>query len=209
MLSIYSEAVFFNRMPITSEYQPDLRPPKRLHSTSVRLGMKVEDYVSITDNVGILLIHLSEAVKGINTAYDRKKSIEHIACVLRISIKYGRDIAILHQKLPMVMPELQPCIKNYEKITAIYQPTSHMGGNDVAYQKFARSHRSVVVMGFDANICVFANIFGCPETSPTGQSWTAPLLSMSSVVTSRAVLIYDSPLYPVNYNGEYGILAGL
>jgi hypothetical protein len=33
-----------------------------------------------------------------------------------------------------------------------------------------------------------------------------PIVSVTDVVTSRAVLVCNGPIYPVNHQGEYGVL---
>ena len=75
------------------------------------------------------------------------------------------------------------------------------------YRTFAAAHNNVVVMGFDANICVNANLFGSRETMPDG-SFIPPLTSMTNVVTSRAVLATTGAIYPFHNQGEYGVLNG-
>jgi hypothetical protein len=60
-------------------------------------------------------------------------------------------------------------------------------------------------MGFDANICVNANLFGSPEKMPD-DSFVSPLTSMTNVVTSRAVLVTGGQIVPVNNDAEYGVL---
>lgn len=209
MKPAYTNAIFFNKMPMSPDYSPDSNPPRRLASNHVNLNMDLVNYISKNHNVGIMIIHMNSHIPSANKKINGKSSIRHMIDVLNISKEKQCEIAILHQHMPAVIEELGSVIKDYPFITYIHQPRSHMGGNSVLYQNFAKKHRSIVVMGFDANICVFANIFGCPEKQPQSNYYTPPLLSMCSVVTSRAVLISDGPIYPVNQQGEWGPLLSL
>ena len=67
---------------------------------------------------------------------------------------------------------------------------------------------TIVVMGFDSDICVRANMFGSQEYAANpvvGMSSLPPLTSQADVVTSRALLVTVGTV-----NGaEYGVLSGL
>lgn len=71
--------------------------------------------------------------------------------------------------------------------------------------QFAQGKAAVVVMGFDADICVRANLFGAPDHLPAG-GLAPPLTSVANVVTSRALLVTGGTIYPVNHLGAYGVL---
>jgi hypothetical protein len=89
-----------------------------------------------------------------------------------------------------------------------------MGGYHWQYWGFALSHRNVVVMGFDMENCVHANLFGSNERVPNNppyanipeseRAFVSPLTTLCNVVTARSVLV-SSPGHE-KIQSEYGEL---
>jgi hypothetical protein len=83
-----------------------------------------------------------------------------------------------------------------------------MGSANQAFRDFASTKDNCIVMGFDGTICVYANIFGCAEFNETEPAVPAPpLISLTNVITSRAVLVNDGVLYSKGSTARpYGVL---
>ena len=108
-----------------------------------------------------------------------------------------------------VCAELQATANAFEgRKRDLHITPEHMSGCSAIYRNFAANHDHVVVMGFDADVCVNANLFGAPEEMPDG-SFVPPLTSMTHVVTSRALLAMQGQIFPFDNRGEYGVLNGL
>jgi hypothetical protein len=117
------------------------------------------------------------------------------------------------------MAPLEDEVKGMPNRTNVKESTGHMGGKQEVFQKFAKDHQNVVVMGFDATVCVEANMFGAPELrsgvvveqgkKPRSEDFVAPLTTLTNVVTSRAVLVTDATIYSKVDKGQWGCLKGL
>jgi hypothetical protein len=85
-----------------------------------------------------------------------------------------------------------------------------MGAADSSFREFVTAKDNCVVMGFDGTICVHANIFGSPEYLPGKEKKPVPpLITLTNVITSRAVLVTSGGLYPKDWSQkEYGVLHG-
>jgi hypothetical protein len=84
----------------------------------------------------------------------------------------------------------------------------HMGGIHAAFNNFVTNYPTVVVMGFDADVCVRANLFGAteyPANAVVGTSALTPIAAQANVVTSRAVLVTVG----VIQQPEYGLIQNL
>ncbi|MCP4109522.1 MAG: hypothetical protein GY749_29035 [Desulfobacteraceae bacterium] len=156
-----------------------------------------------------MLIHLSGFDdESMTQVYKGRRVVDHINSVLRIGRLCGCDLLCLYMKSNPVCNELRDSANAFEaRKTDLFIHPKHMGGCSFVYRNFANTHNNVVVMGFDANICVNANLFGCPEKMPD-ESFVPPLTSMTNAVTSRAVLVTRGVIYPFGHQGEYGVLIG-
>lgn len=66
----------------------------------------------------------------------------------------------------------------------IHEPGHHSGFFNIRFGAFLAGHDAVVVMGFDADACVQANMFGTPDRMPDGTLPPAPVNKVS-VIASR------------------------
>jgi hypothetical protein len=149
---------------------------------------------------------------GFETQVEGTSVISHIESMLRVAREMGHPIRALTQRnLPLVAP-LDDVVNGYLGYQAINVPDGHMGSSSAAYRAFAAGCDSVVVCGFDADVCVMANIFGAPEREvalqPGGVGpYLKPLVSLCDVVTARSIVVTSNPvIYPVSNRGEYGPL---
>ncbi len=89
---------------------------------------------------------------------------------------------------------------------------AHMGNRHQAFRDFVNNNGTMIVMGFDANVCVRANLFGAEEyyddNIGNAHKTVPPIVSMADVVTSRAMLVSATPIAPIQHQGEYGALLG-
>jgi len=153
-----------------------------------------------------MLIHLSGFQPPMNDIFNGRRVVGHMNSVLRIGRLCGCDLLCLHMEGNPVCNELEDAANAFEgRKTDLLVHPEHMGGRSMVYRNFAATHNNVVVMGFDANVCVNANLFGSPERMPDG-SFIPPLTSMTNVVTSRAVLVTAGQIFPFDNQGEYGVL---
>jgi len=188
-------------------YDPSARPPVRNSPPSAWCNMAPEQWLLSTGGTkGILLIHLSGFQAPMNTVFNGRSSVDHMNSVLRIGRLVGADLLCLHMEGNPVCDQLADAADAYgpRKQNLLIHP-QHMGGRDVMYTNFAANHNHVLVMGFDADVCVNANLFGAPERLPAG-AFVPPLTSLTNVVTSRSLLVTTGQIYPFNNNGEYGVL---
>ncbi len=158
---------------------------------------------------GIVLIHLCKHQDAMNNTYNGKKVVEHINSVLRVAKVTSTPVCSLYmtQDTP-VCRELKDAYDDVPERVAVFRREGHMGSAVRAFREFAQSKKNCVVMGFDGTICVHANIFGSPEFCDDDQDAPAPpLITLTSVITSRAVLVNDGVLYSKGSTAKpYGVL---
>jgi hypothetical protein len=152
---------------------------------------------------------------GFDTVLEGARVIDHVVSVLTVARELNCPIAVLTQGGAPLEQRLEAAITGYGHRSDILVTPGHMGAKNPAYGQFAAACDSVLVMGFDANVCVFANIFGSMEFHPlplgapqgTIPPVIEPLITMCDVVTSRAVVVTSNPaISPANHKGEYGPL---
>jgi len=204
-----TEAARFILAALTPNYDPSVLPPRRNRAASAWLGQCVEQWLLTTPGTkGILLIHLSSFQPPMNDVFNGRRVVDHMNSVLRIGRLCGCDLLCLTMEGNAVCPELRDAANAYGlNKTDVHVHPQHMGGRTLEYRTFAANHTNVVVMGFDANICVNANLFGSPERMPDN-SFVPPLTSLTNVVTARAVVVTNGVIYPAGNTGEYGVLNG-
>ncbi|MGH8475526.1 MAG: hypothetical protein ACRER2_07120 [Methylococcales bacterium] len=143
-----------------------------------------------------------------NDIFNDRRVVDHMNSVLRIGLLRGCDLLCLFMQGVPVCNDLAAAANAFGgRKMNVRVSLGHMGGRRIEYRTFATTHDNVVVMGFDANVCVNANLFGSPEQMPDG-SFIPPLTSMTNVVTSRAVLVTDGVIFPFDNQAEYGVLNG-
>lgn len=204
-----TNAAQYTKTPLLPNYDPSTRPHRRHKPPSRMLNQTVEQWLLKTPGtIGIMLIHLSDFQGQMNDMFNGRRVVDHMNSVLRIGQLRGCDLLCLFMKGDPVCSQLAATAKAFGgRKMDVRCSQRHMGARRIEYRNFANAHDNVVVMGFDANICVNANLFGAPEKLPDG-SFVPPLTSMTNVVTSRAVLVTDGVIFPVNNQGEYGVLNG-
>ncbi|SFD34855.1 hypothetical protein [Pseudoalteromonas denitrificans] len=202
-----TNAARYSRTPLTQAYDPSSMPPTRNIPPSAWLNQTVEQWL-LTENgsVGVVIIHLSGLQDPMKDLFNGRASVDHMNSVLRIARLKGADLLCLHMKGNPVCPELSDAANAYgDRKTDILISKYHMGGHSADFINFANTHDHVVVIGFDADICVNANLFGANEKSPNGQ-YIPPLTSLTNVVTSRALLVTTGLIYPIGNRNEYGVI---
>lgn len=176
------------------------------------LGKTIEEHIITSDyKPGVILIHLGDYRNGMETMIDGYPVVEHIKSVLRVAQKEDGDLCNLHMTQDKnICNELRNDVAAFaaNRIVDISEPERHMGGRHQAFRDFVKNHNYVIVMGFDADICVRANLFGAPEHYGNKHTTVPPILSMANVVTSRAVLVSKGQIGGGKEYKEYGVLLG-
>jgi hypothetical protein len=144
------------------------------------------------------------------TMIDGMSVVNHLKSVL-VAIQHRKGGACaLHigESQPVcdaIADEFNACS---DRVTVNEPGSRHMGAAHPAFDDFVKKYRTIVVMGFDADICVCANLFGAPEYRereaedvplPKGTSSLPPLTSQADVVTSRALLVTNGAINPTQY----------
>ena len=202
-----TNAARFTRTALPATFNPQVPVQDRLVAQSAFLGQTVEQY--LIDNAagtGVILIHLSGFQPAMSDVYNSRRVVDHMNSVLRVAKAKNCDLCILYQNAPPVCAELQATANAFNGTTLAHVHPQHMGARDQAFYNFATNHTNCVVMGFDACVCVRANLFGSTETMPLGGGYVAPVVSLTNVVTSRAVLVCNGPISPIADRGEWGVL---
>lgn len=202
-----TQAAEYTQTAVPLNYDPSARPPRRNRPHSAWLNQSIEQWLLTAPGTkGILLIHLSDYQAPMDEDFNGRRVVDHINSVLRIGRLCGCDLLCLYMQGNPVCAELADAANAYgQSKTDLLIAIHHMGGRNPVYRNFAATHNHVVVMGFDANVCVNANLFGSPELMPD-DSFVPPLTSLTNVVTSRAVLVTEGQIFPFDNQNEYGVL---
>lgn len=171
----------------------------------------VEDFVyTAPAAVGAVLIHLDAVQLGMNDMIDGMRVVDHMKSVLKAIRHRNGGVCALHiGHTPPVCAALQPDFNAFPAPVPVNElGHRHMGSFHLAFRNFVTSYPTVVVMGFDASICVRGNLFGANEypAPPVvlGTSSLPPITGLADVVTSRALLVSVGAI-----NGqEYGLING-
>lgn len=151
------------------------------------LGKSLEHYILETAGLGAVMIDVGDKVPQMDLVVDGASHLDHLNSTMRALAFKGAPLCVLHQKDSTVCAELATaanrCTTTYVKV-----PTGHMGGASQVFQDFVDRFTTVVVMGFDGDVCVGANVFGSPELRPD-RTLIEPIITKANVVTSRAVLV--------------------
>lgn len=173
------------------------------------LDMTCERFLlSSNENNGVIVIHCGHFQKPMKIDYAGRPVIDHMNSVLRVAKLTGAGLCVLHmtKDLP-VCKELKDAVDDFDNAEVVYQPKGHMGSVNLKFENFAKGRDNCVVMGFDGTVCVHANIFGAPEPELTPPpDFALPLITLTNVVTSRAVIVNDGVLLPKRGGQELGVL---
>jgi hypothetical protein len=170
----------------------------------------VEDFVyTAPAAVGAVLIHIDAIQGGMHQAIDGMRVVDHMKSVLKAVRHRNGGVCALHiGPTPPVCADLFPDYNAFAAPVAVNElGNRHMGAFHLAFNNFVALYPTIVVMGFDADICVHGNLFGMPEypaPAPVGTNSLPPLTGQADVVTSRALLVT-----PGTINGNsYGLING-
>lgn len=158
---------------------------------------------------GIVLIHLCKFQGPMNNVLNGRKVVDHINAVLRVAALLDIPVCALHMTADTpVCAELKDAYDAVPQKAPVLRVEGHMGSANQAFESFASTKDNVVVMGFDGTICVHANMFGCAEFKDPARTIPAPpLITLTNVITSRAVLVNDGVLYSKGSAAKpYGVL---
>jgi hypothetical protein len=147
---------------------------------------------------GVIMIHLQGFQDSMNRVYDGWKALDHMRSVLRVAAAVKLRLLVLKvAQGDAVCAELKPALAGFGEVREVYV-ARHSGFHDASYREFVGGLRNVVVMGFDADVCVHINVFGGPElldATDEERRTNAPsrpvgaLLSEVNVITSRPLLV--------------------
>ncbi|MBI3855799.1 MAG: hypothetical protein HY293_08935, partial [Planctomycetes bacterium] len=149
-------AVRFQRTALPATFNPQVPTQDRLISGSITsLGKTVEEFLlTAPAQTGVLLIHLSTHVAELDVVVQGDSTMDHINSVLQLAADKNFDLCILYQNAPPVCPELQTAVGAFAAPVQVHVHPQHMGGRDANFRTFMTTHSPVVVMGFDACVCV-------------------------------------------------------
>jgi hypothetical protein len=195
----------FTLTNLPNPYDPALPTADRVAPPSAFLNMTVEQYLLSHPATGVMLIHLSDHDAGMDMIFNGESYLDHIKSVLRVAKDVNCDLCVLYMKNPMVLAALNAEVNAINGKTLVLEARQHMGARKQEFLTFAQNHQDVVVIGFDATICVEANLFGAADKMDDG-SYVPPLTTITNVVTSRAVLVTTGTIYPKINKGQWGCL---
>jgi hypothetical protein len=199
-------------------------------SAWVNPSVTVEDYVARGNADGIFVIHMQGNEAAFKEKFDGWTSLQHMNSVLRVAKRRNVPIYELNMRGgPNALDE----VNNYtpaQRTTGLFSQ-AHSGQHAPGFRAWLGGKGNVVVMGFDATVCVDANLFGSNDPiaqadgvgpshnypanglivalQNTPVNFARPLVSVTNVVTSRALVATTGSLNPPTDVGQYGNLTGL
>jgi hypothetical protein len=210
-----TNAVRYTRTPLPARYRPDGPQNQRVfvEPPSSFTGMTLVQYILANpDTTGIVLIHLATVNPSLQVQFHGRSTLEHITSVVRVARLVGCPVCVLSINAPHLCA---PLLAEYDRIpvarrTLVVEP-AHVGTNHLAMRNFLTNKTDVVVMGFDASICVFANVFGSQERMGGADSpFKSPMITMANLVMTRATTACVGPISTVASStmgrAEYGPL---
>jgi hypothetical protein len=189
-----SNAAMYTRAVMPGDFNPVGAQNQRVFVTpnSASLNMPLEKFILSNSPAmtGIMLIHLSDFEPGMQMIFAGRSTIQHINSVLRVGRLRGCALCVLTMKANAdVCADLLTEFNQFANVTRVYEPVHHMGSHDASFRNFAANHPNLIVMGFDACVCVFANVFGANEHMPNNGGFRPPLATLTNVIMSRAALV--------------------
>jgi hypothetical protein len=164
-----------------------------------------------SENNGVVLIHLCNESEGLKNVYNGKKVIDHIMSVISVAGSTNTPLCSLYmtENSPVCGP-LKGVFKEHGDTTSVFYRGGHMGTPHDDFYDFVSTKTNCVVMGFDGTVCVHANIFGGHGHEQRKGQPAPPLIALTNVITSRAVLSTQGDLRPKQNwdDNEYGVLFG-
>lgn len=192
-------------------------------AAKVGLDMTVPEYLEANPaNTRLVVIHFGSPQGDMNRRWDGATALDHMNAVLNAAAENNVRVCILRDPHTGVRGQNVPtpvnavCAGLQNAVGAI--PATNVwvadGGNfhsafhDPAYQAWvsAPAVTAVVVMGFDADICVRGNVFGIAERAANAvpPSVVPALINFVDVVTSRPLLSggHAGTIQNMNYWGN-------
>jgi len=170
------------------------------------LGKTVEHYIwEYKGKLGIILIHLGKVVSGMDMMMEGKTCTAHINSVLEVAAQKNIKLCALHLNKDLYVNA--NLLKSYQKIvdrTTVFEPDKHEGGDIDAFKNFADEHDVCIVMGWDADVCVAANVLGSSILDKSNDKIITPILGRTNVVTSRSLIITTGNIH----TEQWGVLWG-
>lgn len=202
-------AAEFSKTLLPDGYDPQLPKLDRIVPPSRSLNRTVEQYLFSNPKAGIILIHMSDHDPGMDQVFEGEKCLDHIRSVLQVAKLMRCELCTLYMKddlpvLPALASEYAE-LKSKCTVTEVLEKNKHMGTTTQTFLQFAQNHKELVVIGFDGVICVPANMFGAAEKTSSG-SWAPPLTTLSTIVTSRAIIVSAGQIYTTYPKPSWGCL---
>lgn len=214
-----TQAALYARTITPADFNPDNRRGQGVFvkPPSAFMGMSIVRYLLANPaDAGLLLIHLGSAdSSGLDEQFNGRTSLEYMTSVLRVARVMGCPVTVLSMAkageehlCPVLLREFM--LVPGSRRLVIHEPAFHTATNQLAMVNFVRSRPRLIVMGFDATICVFANVFGSEEKmSAHDPSFRPPLINYADIIMSRATLACSGPLTAKTQSfgkAEYGPL---
>jgi|WetSurMetagenome_2_1015567.scaffolds.fasta_scaffold149379_2 hypothetical protein len=170
----------------------------------VNLGVPVEEFILGHPDLslGVLLIHLSNCQAAMNRTYCGWKAVDHMRSVIRTAIHRNLEHAVLYLKGgARACGPLDEVLRPGRLVDCHELGNHHSGFFNDHFEAFVARHDALVVMGFDADVCVHANLFGTPDTLPDGTLPPA-LVNKVTVITSRPLLVTVGMVSKLEYGNS-------
>jgi hypothetical protein len=172
------------------------------------LNKSLEHYIfENRATVAGVLIHMGQKVSEMDNLVEGVSHTEHIISVINALAGVNAPLCVLLQNTDTVCAQLREPVSRCNTTTVI-EKKGHMGGQKAEFQEFV-SGKTIIMMGYDGDVCVAANTFGSDELMHTtvglqskGRLVT-PIINLADVVTSRAVLVTGAKLSKVD---KWGVL---
>lgn len=212
----HTNAARYLRTPMPPNFHPFGQQADRVYvqPPSAFTNRTLEQFIlSNRRRTGVVMVHLSDDDDaGMDTDFDGRTCLAHMHSVLRVARWCGLPLSALSMNPnrylnPILNAEFIQCPNRI----ATTELATHTGTHIQAFRQFAERHENLVVMGFDASVCVFANVFGANDKLPD-LNFRPPLVTLANVVMSRAALATAGPIQiqtPTFGVGEYGPLANI
>ncbi len=171
------------------------------------LAMTVPEFISKhAANTRLVLIHLGGHQLDMNSIWDGKTALEHMNLVLDAAIEHSLHVCILRDPhtagrgVSVPSPANGVCDGLRDRVGRIAGThvwvadggAAHSAFHDAAYEAWVSvaGVNTVVVMGFDADICVRGNVFGISEAALNANPprVVPALINFVDVVTARPLL---------------------
>ena len=181
----------------------------QLTKSTAQIGqdMTVTEYIEAkAANTRLVLIHLGGPQGDMSHSWDGATALEHMNAVLNAAAENNMHVCILRdphtgvrgQNVPTptnaVCAGLQNAVVGIPgtNIWVADGGNKHSAFHDPAYQAWVSTPgvTAVIVMGFDADVCVRGNVFGISEAAANANppSLVPALINFVDVVTSRPLL---------------------